>query len=202
MPSAHSAGPRGPACAAQYSIKCSSMQDHYDIRSGGSERILYHIKLPSTFRKPTLTIHEGSSPTGRVVGACKYNWPEIEVGLGDINRPSSVKWERLTRDGVLSPSYTFRVAFGKGLPQRFTWKRTRNLGRNESWNWKLVNEESQKVAALFEGPKGWAWGLSDLSIYAHDHEEQFNFMVLLTLMAFNAVRPCSAGGAAVGGGGA
>lgn len=195
---------RGTPCSAQYSIKSSFFGGHYEIRPRDSEQLVYYVNcLSFTLSRPSVIVHAGSSTAGRVVGGCKLKSfsRDIEVGLGDLNQPASVKWERMLYTGVWSHRYAFRVAFGSGRPQNFTWKRTHSWGSGGSGDYKLVNEESQTVVAVFEGSRTMIWRPGYLNIFAHDYGEQFNFMVLITLIALHVAtsRGSSGGG---GGGGA
>ncbi|KAJ5165810.1 hypothetical protein N7492_006106 [Penicillium capsulatum] len=207
MPTATpSAGPSAGAVSGpstQYAIKRSFWGGHLDIMAADTGQRIFHVNMISfAVRKPSMIVHSGSSTLGPVVAACKFKSfsADIDVGLGDLAQPSSMKWERLTHAGTFSPRWTFRVAVGGRHPQSFTWKKTHSMGTGSSGNWKLVNEQTQSVLAVFTLANGITRRACELNIYSHDYGEQFNFMVVLTGTAMYVGMQRGGGGGGGGGG--
>lgn len=190
---------------SKYQITRAFWGGSYQVAQSGTH--LYHVDNSHlTPGKPDLTFHAGADTTSPVVGVCKYAHfsSNTEIGLGDPNQSHSMKWERMNSQGTMSPRHSFRVGFGDRTPETFTWKNTRSLGTGMTGNLKLVHEPTQKVVSVFSASNGFSRKAGELEITAA-YGKEFDFMVLITVLAIcegRQRRSSAAAGGAGGGGGA
>jgi hypothetical protein len=164
-----------------YHIKITTFRSHYNVYNANNEQ-LYHFHTSTwTPKKPSLTVHAGTSKEAPVVAVCKFwkgSW-HLTIELGNPETPKSVKREDVICINHLHQRYRFRLSFHsekRADRQPFLWKGTRKVeigGRrffSES-NKKLVDEATGRIVALFTP------GL--LEIYA-DYGPKFELMVIVT----------------------
>ncbi|KAJ5096327.1 hypothetical protein NUU61_005683 [Penicillium alfredii] len=185
----------------QYDITHSVWAHNYDIAVHGSHVI--HVDNSSlTPGKPDLTFHSGPNSHAQVVGVCKFEHfsTGTKIGLGDPKQPSKMIYEKMLKDGIMSPRYSFRVNIG-GYSRHLTWKKTHSMGTGPSGNFKLVDDTSQRVLAVFSSASAFSFKTGNIALYV-DHGEPFRLMTLMTGIAVReSLRRRRSSSAAAGGGG-
>ncbi|KAJ5166064.1 hypothetical protein N7492_006360 [Penicillium capsulatum] len=169
--------------SAHFEVTHSLWRNNIDLACNGNT--IYHVETAQmTLRGPHLTFHAGQDFSAPVVGVCKFKHfsSDIELGIGNPSRPNSMRWDRLTHEGVFSIRYSFRVAFGGGSAETFTWKKA-SMGTGIAGNLTLVRERDQKVVAVFSSKSGFT-RKSELDIYGESYGPQFEFMVVPTPSLF------------------
>lgn len=189
-----------------FNIERPSFTRHYEI---SNERgVLYGDISKFTPKKPDLTLHNGSSDKGPVIGMVHFNHfsTEMTMGLGDPANSASVAWEALRRMGWTASAHEFHFTMPSGERKLFTWKRTKSqhiagksttkMDRN---NMKLVEGTDGRVIGLFT-TNGIMSRSGTLQIFVA-FGEHFDLFVLLAVLAIyekNMRRKQSAGAASAG----
>lgn len=199
-----------------YNIYRKPFRRHYEIKSAADQLLFYGAVSDFTPKKPDLILHRGVSDQAPVVAACKFRKSSADfmMCLGNPEDANTAQWEDLTRESLIHSKYRFEMTVpcqqgaSHGERRAFLWKRTRNVGVDESkprWssrNFKLVDEHTEQVVAVFTGE----WSMSKcgkIQIKA-DLGDNFETMVLLSYVSiYEKARRrerASAGGGGGGGG--
>jgi hypothetical protein len=115
---------------------------------------------------PDVTVFAGSDNTGAVVGVCQYVAlsSNVIVGRGDPAEPNNVIWETLVKSSRDHSRYKVTIGHWTEPRQAYTWKRTHDtnlLGRKllklNQRSWKLIDDETESVVAVFaaHGVRSW-----------------------------------------------
>ncbi|KAJ5431856.1 hypothetical protein N7445_008354 [Penicillium cf. griseofulvum] len=192
--------------AAQYLITHSFWRHNYDVSTTNKTHLFHVVNSSLTPGKPDLTFYRGPDPNGPIAGVCKFRHfsSDCEIGLGDPERPNKMDWEYLHKQGFMKRVYWFRMQVEDGTKQTFTWKRTHSLGSGHA-DYKLVEETSQTVVAVFSSGGIFSKTTGSLDIYFH-LGSQFYLMALMSAIsvierARRARQSSQAGGGGGGGGG-
>ncbi|CAL5869259.1 uncharacterized protein PFLUO_LOCUS3487 [Penicillium psychrofluorescens] len=189
-----------------YNITHTFWKHSYEVSGPNSNQALFYVENSHwTPGKPTLSFHEGheNGPIKGVARLAKMSH-SIDCGLGDPSDPAArIAYETMTNIGFMKTRYMFKVDRGHG-PETFLWKKTHTHGTGLANNYKMVNDASQKVVAVFSSATN-PFSPSKagrLDIYV-DYGERFNLMTLITGIALHEKqrRARAAAGASGGGGG-
>ncbi|KAJ5806841.1 hypothetical protein N7474_010433 [Penicillium riverlandense] len=193
---------------ASYNITHTFWKHSYEVSHPNSNQTLFYVENSHwTPGKPTLSFHESNEngPIKAVARLAKMS-RSIECGIGDPSNPAErVAYETMTNIGFMKLCYMFKVDRGHGH-ETFIWKKTRSHGSGFSNNYKMVNDATQKVIAVFSSAAN-PFSPSKagrIDIYAN-YGERFNLMTLITGIALHeqqrrARAAASAAGAGGGGG--
>lgn len=161
---------------------------HYTVTNTtttGEKQHLFLENSPFDTSQPDLRMHIGPDTTGPVVGVsrykrfsqdCKISLVEHETEAENKNR-----WmdSNLSKKGYLSPSFVFQAPV-RGEIGRFSWKKTKSMGRHATplGNLKLVDESSGEVLAVYSSE---SYSLvSGCVEMCGELGEEFDRLVLLT----------------------
>lgn len=198
-----------------YDVSKPLFHRHYDINSADGTPLFYADISLFTRNKPDLTLHAGASSQARIVAVSQFLKfsGDYKLGLGDPDNMSSVQWEDMTKETILSSRYRFEMAVpyepsqAPGARRSFLWKRTRSVGVDGSapskWttqNYKLLDERSEQVLAVFSGTNiPGKCGKIQIRV---EYGEEFDRMVLISCLSlYEKARRRNHNAAAGGGGG-
>lgn len=172
-----------PAFKAHYTI---TSQDDSDPKNPAS----YHVAIRKAFATdtPSLTLTDGSEdgPGANVLAA---SWKpalseNMKVAIGDPADEKNVQWEELHKAKISRFEYNWLTNDG----QKLTWKRTSSEGVDgatpSKWsprNWKLVDDETQDVLAVFTADKGLTMAGTLEIRDDKDGSEEWEIRVIMTL---------------------
>ncbi|KAJ5900130.1 hypothetical protein N7495_004874 [Penicillium taxi] len=119
-----------------------------------------------------------------------YRWnlqiSTLIMGYRDWTRrpelPPTMKWEQLSREGLIAAHYSFQTMFGDH-PRKFTWKRTSGLGQRHR-DYKLVDEDTQVIALFSSDGPFTLTKTGQLDIYV-ECGSQFALLVLITALGLH-----------------
>lgn len=196
-------------------ITRSFMRRHYDVTLQNGEPLFHCDVSLFTPRKPDLTLHRGDSTQGPVVAVSNFMRlsGNYKLGLGDPEDISNIRWEDMTKELLHKSKYRLETTLacdpGRLHSERrvFLWKRTRSVGvegetpfRLTSRNYKLVDEASGQVLAVFSGG-GRPGGGGRIEIRV-EYGQDFDHMVLISCLSlYEKTRRRRRRGAAGGDGG-
>ncbi|KAG2419783.1 hypothetical protein HFD88_004579 [Aspergillus terreus] len=198
-----------------YQIYHSMFRYDYNVMTADKTPLFHVYNSTFTPKKPELTVHAGSDEKGPRVAACKFLHfsRHVKVCLGDPENVGSAQWEDLLCQNLRHNKYRWQMTVkSAGGPERrsFLWKSTRSVGvggeKPSVFNsncWKLVEERSGRVAAVFTGTMTSIKKSGKLQVDA-DYGQEFDLMALVTVLALyekQRRRSNSAGGGGGGGGG-
>lgn len=204
----------GQELSRLYNIYRKPFRRHYEIKSAADQLLFYGAVSDFTPKKPDLILHRGVSDQAPIVAACKFrrSSADFKMCLGNPEDVNTAQWEDLTRESLIHSKYRFEMTIphqpgaSHGERRAFLWKRTRNVGVNESkprWssqNFKLVDEHTGQVVAVFTSE----WSLSKcgrIQIKA-DLGDNFETMALLSYLSiYEKARRRERASAGGGGGG-
>ncbi|KAJ5550694.1 hypothetical protein N7535_001365 [Penicillium sp. DV-2018c] len=197
-----------------YNITKPMLRRHYDIKSTDDKPLFYGEVSELTPNKPDLILHAGASIEAPVVAVSKFQKMSggCKLGLGNPDDINSMKWEDMTREVIYKSKYRIELSIQdqsarvEGERRSFLWKRTRNVGVEDSspsrWttqNYKLVDEKTQQVEAVFTGTKR-PGKVGKLQIRA-EYGTDFDRMVLISCLSLCEKARRRRHGAGSGGGG-
>lgn len=175
----------------QYRLNRDSFGDHYDVESMAGETLYYAEQWKFRSHKPDLTLHRGSgknSPTV-AVSHMPYLSNSFKIGFGDPSQPASMQWEEMAKNGFSNKGHQWAIDVSSGGDQtrrlKLNWKTTKSVGVegmkvpwSSSRNYKLINEETQKIIAIFTSDRSYKkCGVLQINV---DYGEPFEIMVITT----------------------
>lgn len=221
-PDSSRAGSTAPAPAIDngpsrvYNITNRLFHRHYDINSADDQPLFYGEVSVFTLNKPDLTLHAGTSSQAPIVAVSKFRKSSggYKIGIGNPDDVNAVQWEDMTKELIHKPKYRFEMTVQCGSDQTqsgrrsFLWKRTRTVGVEDSapskWtarNYKLVDEHTEHVLAVFSGAKLGRGGKLQIRV---EYGEDFDRMVLVSCLSLyekaKRKQKASSGGGGGGGG--
>lgn len=146
----------------RFHLKKPALKAHYNIVSQDDPSLTYHVALRKAFSmdQPSLKLKASDAADAPVLAV---SWKPalsetIKVAFGDPADEATVQWEELTK----TKKSRFEYAWLTNDGQKLTWKRTSSESVEgaplpSSWsprNWKLVDDETQAVLAVFTSDKG------------------------------------------------
>ncbi|CAG8030818.1 unnamed protein product [Penicillium salamii] len=198
-----------------FQITKGLMDRHYKINSLNDQPLFYGDISLFTPNKPDLTLHVGSSTQGPVVAVSNFLKlsGNYKIGVGNPDDMSNVQWEDMTKELLHKPKYRLETTVPCGSDQSHSerrslvWKRTRSVGvdgetpsRLTVRNYKLVDERSEQVLAVFSGGRRPGRG-GKIEIRV-EYGQDFDHLVLISCLSlYEKARRRSHRGAAGGGGG-
>ncbi|KAA8645591.1 hypothetical protein EYZ11_001782 [Aspergillus tanneri] len=177
-----------------YHIYRTVLHHHYDVTSDKSP--VFHLEN-SLFRpkKPDLTVHAGSDKNGPIVAVCKFLHfsRHLKLGLGDPQNINEVSWEDLVCQNYKLTQYrwqmTVRTANGP-TRQSFLWKTTHSVGVDgakpamlSTRNYKLLDEQTGRIVAVFTSNSLKSFTKCGKLQIDVDYGQEFEVMVILTVLA-------------------
>jgi hypothetical protein len=171
----------------QFHVTEDSLGHHYNVAAAddtGGKHQFFIENSPSAAKKLDLTIYDGADSQGPIVGLCKFHRfsSNCDVKLVDEHIGTDEGWASITKKGIVSSSFTFKIPV-HGQKSDFTWKKTHSLGDGSSpyGNMKLVDEHTADVLAVFSSdPFSLVTGRLDIQ---GDFGESFDRWALLTGVA-------------------
>jgi hypothetical protein len=143
--------------------------------------------------KPDVTLSAGSEKGGKVVGVCRmrFGLGTYNIALGDPGKDGvDAPWEMMKRHGVFGSRYwEFSLPVAKGSSERrtFRWKRTHDksidVGGLSLGNKKLIDQETQEIVAVYLSNQTKSWKKRGKLLICKDYGEDWELMVLITLLA-------------------
>ncbi|KAF9886430.1 hypothetical protein FE257_011462 [Aspergillus nanangensis] len=200
-----------------YNIYNTVLRHDYNV-TGADKTPIFHIHN-STIKpkKPDLTIHSGGDENGTVLAVCKFLHfsRHFKVCLGDPHDLNLAQWEDLVCQNMRRNKYRWQMTIPNVAgPQRrsFVWKSTHHVGIGDDtpsiFNarcWKLVEEQTGQVVAVFLAKNLKSFTKSGKLQIDVNYGQDFDLMVLITVLALYEKQrrrsQNSAGGGGGGGGG-
>lgn len=152
-----------------------------------------------TRKKPDVTLHRGDDDKGPIVAVARMPKcsTRTELGLGDqAGDASEVWWEEMKREQFDFSAYRWELPIRNddkdplqsGERRKFAWKRTHqaDLGltmRWSLWNYKLVDEETEEVFAVYAANHLKSWKKVGKIIFHKDLGKDWEIIVILTAAA-------------------
>ncbi|KAJ5326199.1 uncharacterized protein N7506_009301 [Penicillium brevicompactum] len=187
---------------SKYIITHSFWRHHYEVSTPNKTHLFHVANSSMTPGKPDLTFHASTDSNGPIAGVCKFRHfsSDSEIGLGSPSLPGRMEWEYLHKQGFTKRQFWFRMRLEDGSKQTFTWKRTHSLGSGYE-NYKLVEEGSNNVVAVFSSGSAFSKTTGSLDVY-WGLGQRFNLMALMSgLTVVERARRARTSAAASAGGG-
>lgn len=203
-----------------YHVYRTFFKHDYTVTAADKSPLYFADNSTWTPKKPDLTFHEGTDDKAPIVASSNFLKfsRHCKVGLGDPNDVSNATWEDLLGEGYSHGKYSWQMLLDKDcVPNRysFIWKRTSNVGVNDTRpsklstdNFKLVDEQTGQVLAAYSTSNHKSVDKAGkLEIYP-DYGRDFELMTIATILSIverhrrrNQRRAAAAGGGGGGGGG-
>ncbi|KAK5999054.1 hypothetical protein PT974_01441 [Cladobotryum mycophilum] len=170
-----------PCTSRRFQINRPAFKLSYDIVAEDGSSPLYHVKNGvHTSKAPALAFHNGPSEAAPVIAVCHMPHFSLgyKIGFGDpTNNTDTVQWEDMIKTKFNNSEHRFS----------FVWKRTRHVcvagktvRKASPRNWKLLDEDNTILAIFNDDRKIGICGVLQIE---QDHGQDFDVMVMITLMA-------------------
>ncbi|KAI5456706.1 hypothetical protein BGZ63DRAFT_428818 [Mariannaea sp. PMI_226] len=180
----------------QITRKIWAFPSYYDIKEIDGNGSLFMEINAIRRKKPSLTLHTGSSVDGPVVAVAYIMMinGHFKVGFGDpATNIDAIEWEEMRRQNLSRSEYRWETVFAAGPQKKYgerralSWKRTRSVAIEGvekpprlRRNYKLLDHETGEVLAVFTGGrKMGCCGTLELRV---DLGETFEQMAIITCM--------------------